>query len=331
MTPPLPASAATHPATPRRNSPCSLDLAQAVDWLVGHRVLCDPDAAPLPPDQTVFPERSLLELVLTCRHLQRNQAPLSQRQYTDLDATLQSASMITTRPTCRNRLRASPQLFPYYALLSVLLAEVDLPGVLTLAQIQRTSDRYEGNPLPTNVTAFQQLELRYILDRGGIRHALPAESALAARCLPARSDPDQLTDLQSYALTHTVFYLTDFATHPVTVLTRPQIAQTACLLAGLLSRYTTIRDYDLTAEVLFSCSALSEPASSSTDRAWTQIGNAQDPGGAVPGPHHDPAIASTFAETESFDPYWFGTSAHTTAVTVMAAVSQLRPTQSLIA
>jgi len=301
------------------------------DWLVGHRALYDPDEAPLPPDQTVFPERSLLELVLTCRHLQRNQAPLSQRQYTDLDATLQAASMIASRSTCRTRLRASPQLFPYYALLSVLLAEVDLPGVLTLAQLQRTSDRYECNPLPINATAFQQLEMRYILDRGGIHHALPAEAALAARCLPADSDPEQLTDLQSYALTHTVFYLTDFATHPVTVLTRLQTTQAARLLAGLLSRYTTIRDYDLAAEVLSSYSALSEPASSSTDRAWTQIGRAQDTGGAVPGPHHDPAIASTFAETKSFDLYWFATSAHTTAVTVIAAVSQLWPTQSVIA
>jgi hypothetical protein len=166
-----------------------------------------------------------------------------------------------------------------------------------------------------------RLELRYVLDLGGFRHRLPAVGELYRRTiLDSPLDIIYLSDLEAYAITHIVFYLTDFGGRPAS-LTDEQMERAKETVEQLTALYLADGNWDLTAELLSCRRMLDLPPSDLTAFGWRCLAEAQASSGMIPGPHYGPGVAESMPDAVRKGIYEFRSSYHTTLVTMLAAVT----------
>ena len=97
-------------------------------------------------------------------------------------------------------------------------------------------------------TPYRLLELRHILDIGGFAHSLPSYRDLWRRTLLAqRPNLVFLSDSDVYAITHTLFYLSDFSWTDVDCLSPQDVEYAHYAIAHLLGVYVRRKHCDLVA------------------------------------------------------------------------------------
>ncbi|MGW1229133.1 DUF6895 family protein [Streptomyces sp. NPDC001478] len=153
---------------------------------------------------------------------------------------------------------------------------------------------------------------------GDAPHA-DAGEVLARTWLGGLSEPWMFEGPSGYALTHTVFHVTDWCCFP-----ERMPADIDAYLRAWLPPWTDgcleSLQWDLTGELLAVAAALpGPPPADLLDAAWPALAAAQAPGGSVPetGPTADPADGDP-------DPYPFLACYHSTLVTAFAAALCLR-------
>lgn len=247
----------------------------------------------------------MLELVILCRLL-RERCGGGEL----VEQCLDRASAVFARPACQERMVRVTSLFTYYALFSALLGRCDRAVTGSAGdRLRRLAEDRRRHPLLLPRNAQGVLELRYALDLARLPHDLPSAADLYADfALAGSPDLTRIDDLDAYAITHVIFYLTDMGAHPL----RSE-ELTECV-AGLLALSVARRDWDLTAEFLLCWKALGRPPTKLTSFAWRCIGRHQREDGAVLGPRYDPA-----SPHRDLREYRFATCYHTTLVTAMAA------------
>ncbi|GAA3492359.1 DUF6895 family protein [Streptomyces cremeus] len=258
-------------------------------------------------------------------------------------APLRSAALDLAEEAVRARsfeagLRAGDDLFPYHLNLIALLDRLGRPqpALRRLCQTLLTADA--GGLTRPYKPVFNRLELRYFTDRGAFTPppGLPEAHTLLQQSIAAlHPDVLHLTESETYALTHVVFYATDFGRNPLMLDDAAANAHLRATVRTLLGVHLSRASLDLLAELLLCTSALAPapktpetPAAPSPSEtpdaataAWHALAAASRPDGAVPGPVHRPEVMAGLSGDKAAA-YLFGTCYHTTTVAALAAATR---------
>ncbi|MGW1143912.1 DUF6895 family protein [Streptomyces sp. NPDC002454] len=316
--PPAPARRADGATEPDVRTAAQQVLDGALRWLTARVEWFAPERWEefLPPRP--FRAGPLLELLGLVRVLERSgllphESPLRVR-------ALDLGQDVVAGTDFANGLRRADQYFPYHLSLIGLLELLGRPQPALHATCQALLTADAGGHSRPYKPVLNRIELRYFVDRG--RFTAPAllpDLATLHRQSIAALVPDvlQLTEDETYAFTHVLFYTTDFGLHrdPIPADGREVLRETTRTLLGL---HLARGSLDLLSELLLCEAALGAGPGPLTPQAWRALARAQREDGAVPSPVHDPATLARLSGPTA-TAYLFGTCYHTTQVAALAA------------
>ncbi|WP_084655265.1 DUF6895 family protein [Nocardia altamirensis] len=285
-------------------------LDAAVEWLTGQLQWFDQRQWERFLPRREFPEGTVLELLVLCRILRRGRF----RDHELVGGAIELAQAVVSEQAFHSALGRADEKFPYRAYLVALLAELGCPVRSAVERVQVVLETGCGGWTGAWQPALTRLELRYVLDLGGFAStSLPVADLTAATIAAAAPDPLYLRDDEAYALTHVVFYATDFGARPM-----PAGAALIETMRTLLGMYLALGDMDLAGELLLCLQAVGAADCPMTAHGWRELARRRRTDGAVPGPLYEPDRWSGL-RGEVREAYAFGTCHHTTMVAAMAA------------
>ncbi|MCX4970321.1 hypothetical protein OHA98_37295 [Streptomyces sp. NBC_00654] len=225
-------------------------------------------------------------------------------------------------------LRRGDELFPYHLNLIALLETLGRPQPEARAVCQALLAADAGGHTRAYRPVLSQVELRYFVDRGGFAPpaALPALDVLHCRSIAALG-PDvlQMTGDETYALTHVLFYVTDFGRTRRLLGGPGEVARLREPIRVLLGVHLARGSLDLLSELLLCAGALGGRGDDDplVREGWHALATAQRPDGAVPSPVHRPEVLSGLTGDRAAA-YLFGTCYHTTLAAALAAAARER-------
>lgn len=176
-----------------------------------------------------------------------------------------------------------------------------------------TAARRAGYPDALELTPYRELEIQHLTWKAGLRPQRPScNIAYAGTVLARCGNPVHLNKPAVYSVTHTLFYLNDYAGPPL-VLASSEKRRAAEIVEGLLIHYWRKKDWDIVGELALNLVSLDRWDSTvfhrgvqALFRTWT---NQRD--GALPGPGYQAG------QDESGRDYRFTHCYHTTLVGIL--------------
>jgi hypothetical protein len=269
-----------------------------------------------------FPAGAALELLGLCRCLRTG--PRTDHTVALGAAAQELGAEIVDSAEFREGLYRCDHVFTYHLYLLALVHTGGHARPDLIAAAGRLVQGSAGVRAGALRSVQELVELRYVLDVAGIATELPPMDVLVARSALASGLPAApLTDNEVYALTHLLFYTSDFGAGPAPA-TTPTVPG---LVRALIGVYSTLGDLDLLAELLLCASVLGICTGPGTERlaglGWRSLERGLRPDGSLPGPLYDPCTEARLTG-EQRDAFRFGTSYHTTIVAAMAATARER-------
>lgn len=215
-----------------------------------------------------------------------------------------------------DRLIRRPELWTLYAGLyeSLYRCGVQLKG-LKIA-LQATID--QGYITATERLPYSMVELSYMIHRIDSRNTSFGFDLSYCRTLFYKNPPVlfmQAADV--YALTHAIFYLTDFGYKKINKLTQRKMLEIHWTIAILIGLYLRVRDWDLLGELLICCYCLNWFPYPFYENARNNLLNVQRSDGTIP--HIDNGKSDKNDSEESNKDY-FEQNYHSTLVTAMLCI-----------
>lgn len=267
---------------------------RALTWLLQALPHFDPfNAGPLPDEaaQTVLAEFALLVLLL-----RRHRAGRFARD-NRLECCLDCIADAYAQPAFHEYVfRGHRQAFIGHLLVWAALHERPLP--ISRQQLQGLISA--GNVTTVERTPYRTMELVYTLDLCGLRHQLPAlETLFPASFAGQRFNIVEVRSSDIYALTHAVFYLTDYGARRPAVLAGEAEARLVRAVELLLGMMVHERHWDLVAELLLTMQCLGVHDGALFGAAWRTFAEAQGEGGDIA---ESPGLPATEPPLVSADP-----------------------------
>ncbi|MEU8918803.1 DUF6895 family protein [Streptomyces nigrescens] len=284
---------------------------RAVAWLAARRTLIDPAEAA--PGRVLFARKALIETAfLVGLRARLDPEPLDG----DYAALLDQVEEIAARPSYRELIaRDEAALLLYagtYAALRLCGREdPEFRQLITQAAAGGYAAVFERIP-------YRQLDLLHTLELCDVPHTLPAvDDVLPFTLLCNRPNVVKLTDRDIYALTHTLFYATDFGLREPRWPRGFDPGAAVELLEALLVLTLGRQNADLVGELLCCLLCLGVRDSEEGRRAWEFLAAVQEADGRVNGP---PGVVHPgLADGDEAYRHW-ATGYHTTIVAALAAL-----------
>jgi len=295
--------------------PRSLVLKRAAAWL--RRQLGSFDPRGRNKDLDEARRTALAELGLVCLLLRR--LPPTAGDYGWL---VEPATRLLVRAFRREQVHSFLFEGPVAAFAGHLLIWLALPpeiaeSIVTRSELQRLLGL--RNVTRVERTPTRLLELRYLLDLADLRHELPGWRALYRRTLAAsRPVTESLEPSDVYAITHTVFYITDFGREPARALSGAERARLIQLTDELQEGMIRARHWDLVAELILTRCCLARAGSPGDSAGWEALARAQAAEGQFLSPAVRHLVESVSSEPHERQELMFLTSYHTCLVAVLA-------------
>ncbi|MGW7577415.1 DUF6895 family protein [Streptomyces sp. NPDC054765] len=289
---------------------------RAVAWLAARRHLIDPAEAAA--NRVLFARKALIETAFLVG-LRARLAP--EPLDSDYAALLDQVEGITARPSYRELIaRDEGALLLYagtYAALRLCGREdPEFRHIITQAAAGGYAAVFERIP-------YRQLDLLHTLELCGVRHTLPAmDDVLPFTLLCNSPNVAKLADRDIYALTHTIFYATDFGLREPRWPRDFDPGAAVELLEALLVLTLGQENADLVGELLCCLLCLGVRDSQEARRAWEFLAAAQEDDGRVNGPPG--VVHPELADGDEAYGHW-ATGYHTTIVAALAALLDRSP------
>ncbi|MFF1920619.1 DUF6895 family protein [Streptomyces sp. NPDC058221] len=325
------ASAATAPGGPAGAALSVLPgvLRQALGWADAHRpgFVLPPDVLE-PHTQVNATLKPLGELAQLCTTIRRSTAPDTPEHGVAGDLITFAWEQVHAGDLLLELLRGEPfAAYPYEIYAAFAGYGLRNEGFERLAGTLSTTRGWAHTEQHANrELGLVNSELRV----GNAPHTDP-DAVLARTWLGGLSEPWMFEGPSGYALTHTVFHITDWCCFPERM---PAGIDTylRTWLPPWVDGCLESRQWDLTGELLAVAAALpGPPPTDLLDAAWPALATAQAPSGAVPETGHPltEAVTSQAAAPpgdagQEPDPYPFLACYHSTLVTAFAAALSLK-------
>lgn len=287
---------------------------RACDWINQHLERFNPriyedESNPI----SLYQTKAVGELGLLCMLYHRSRRGQIVPQVAHF---LQFINTLWQYPEFKERIVRRPEYFQIYAMIYVVLQQCNVIDDTYRATIQRILD--QGYVTATETTPMRLLDRRHLLDCGSFIHGLPSYEELYQWTLLKRTPPVfSLTDTDVYAITHTLFYITDFGrgTAPP-MFAEEHLATVRWMVEILLGLYLRRQHWDLVGELLLSCYCLHWYPDIIFELAWEGLLAAQLSDGAVPGPRFSEEQCSELDDSQRSQ-YRFEQNYHTTIVSAI--------------
>ncbi|MFF4485593.1 DUF6895 family protein [Streptomyces sp. NPDC001544] len=289
---------------------------RAVAWLAARRAMLVPRHDR--PDTVLFTRKALIETAfLVGLRARLDHAPLDG----DYAAILQQVADLAGRPSYREMVARDEKALLLYAGTYAALRlcgheDPEFRRIIQQAAQGGYAAAFERIP-------YRQLDLLHTLYLCGIEHDLPAmDTVLPFTLLCQNPNVLKLADRDVYALTHTVFYATDFGRREP-VWPRGHSTGTAVeILEALLVLAEARANADLVGELLCCLYCLGVEDSEAADRAWAFLTSVQEENGRVNGP--DGVVHPRMDQGDEDFRHW-AEGYHTTIVTALAGLLRRTP------
>ena len=251
----------------------------ALDWFIENLELFDPFREAGKFDQ--YYAKPLLELSLTCMLYVRSRHQGKDHRINEIALFV---DRIWRRPEYWQRLVRFPETLLLYGMTSIALRRCGLGNSCDAELMARVLE--EGYASAVEVVPYRALDFRYMIDCGEYNLTFPTYSEIYNGTLLSKNPtPLYLTDEDVYAVTHTLFYISDFGARAPEAIPQEQLPAAKRLVALLLGVYVRSKNWDLVAELLISCQCLDWRPGFVFDTAWEDLMTAQRADGVVPGPY----------------------------------------------
>ncbi|WP_313896459.1 DUF6895 family protein [Streptomyces sp. GC420] len=251
---------------------------RAVAWLAARRDLLDPRNAQ--PDSVLFTRKALIETAfLVGLRARLDDAPLDG----DYAAILQQVEDVARQPSYREMIARDETALLLYAgtYAALRLCGREDPEFKRIIQ-QATHGGYAA---AFERVPYRQLDLLHTLYLCGIEHGLTSmDDVLPFTILCRRPNVLKLADRDVYAITHTIFYVTDFGLREPVWPRGYHPGEGVELLEALLVLAEARANADLVGELLCCLYCLGATDSHAADRAWAFLESVQEDSGRMNGP-----------------------------------------------
>ena len=281
---------------------------QAIAWLAANRGFFDPTLR-IPKDQ-LFAKKAVVELALLVAYRHRLEpAPLTP----DWLALLDTVEQVASRPAYVEAAARDPRALLLYALTFAALricGRENPEFAHVVEQCLATGYATAAERLP-----YRRMDLLHFLLISGFDPSAGSklDETYLSTLLAQSPNVVELNDSDVYAITHALFYLTDFGQRPATT-----SADVPAILEALLRLAIAERNADLAGELL--CCALPYGLAN-TAAGWNLLATMQQPDGRLPGP---PGVVQP-APTDPPGYFAWKQAYHTTIVGVLASLMAKAP------
>ncbi|NXY96499.1 hypothetical protein HYE82_19310 [Streptomyces sp. BR123] len=265
------------------------------------------------PDRVLFTRKALIETAfLVGLRARLDDAPLAG----DFAAIFEQVEDIAAQPSYREMIARDEQALLLYAGTYAALRLCGREDPEFRRIIQQAVDG--GYAAAFERVPYRQLDLIHTLYLCGVEHDLPPmDAVLPFTLLCRRPNVLKLADRDIYAITHTLFYATDFGQRKPAWPRGHDSGRAVELIEALLVLAEARANADLVGELLCCLYCLGITASEAADRAWAFLESVQEDNGRVNGPEGiiHPGLNSGDEEFR----HW-AEGYHTTIVTALAGL-----------
>ncbi|MEU2159087.1 hypothetical protein ABZ532_29455 [Streptomyces sp. NPDC019396] len=289
---------------------------RAVAWLAARRDLLDPRRAM--PDCVLFTRKALIETAfLVGLRARLDDTPLDG----EYAAIFEQVADIAAQPSYREMIARDEQALLLYAGTYAALRLCGREDPEFRRIIQQAVDG--GYAASFERVPYRQLDLLHTLYLCGIEHDLPPmDTVLPFTLLCQHPNVLKLADRDIYAITHTVFYATDFGQREPVWPRGYSPGRAIELLEALLVLAEARSNADLVGELLCCLYCLGINHSDAANQAWVFLESVQEPNGRVNGPE---GIIHPSLDGKDEDFRHWAEGYHTTIVTALAGLLARSP------
>lgn len=250
---------------------------RAARWLADRATHLDPALAAA--DTALFSRKALVEVALLVGLRARLGGPLDATYTRLLDVLVDVAARPSYRELVRRDRRALLLYAGTYAALRLCGREdEDLRHALVATVDGRYATSFERVP-------YRHLDLLHTLELAGIDSTAPDyEQVLPMTLLTADPNVWELSVSDHYAITHAIFYVTDFGQREVAWPAGTTTAGVTDLLLGCLAVARAREDADLVGELLMCLTCVRAPLTGFEEAARSWLRSWQEPDGRLEGP-----------------------------------------------
>ncbi|MET7934190.1 hypothetical protein [Streptomyces sp. NPDC005322] len=284
---------------------------RAVSWLAAHHTRFDPDTAE--EGAVLFARKALVEMaLLTGLRARLDPAPFDE----DYQRLFDRMGAVARRPSYRELVGRDERALLLYAGTHAALRlcgqdDDEFHHLIEQSAAGRYATCFERIP-------YRQLDLLHTLELAGVEHRLPPiEATLPFTLFCADPSVLGLGDRDIYAITHTIFYATDFGLRVPQWPTDFDLSRAVHLLEALCLLCRRRGNADLVGELLCSLLCLGIRDSAEAERAWAFLSEVQEPDGRVAGPE---GIVHPGLEGRDDEYRSWATAYHTTIVAALAGL-----------
>ncbi|MEU4768225.1 hypothetical protein AB0H12_33745 [Actinosynnema sp. NPDC023794] len=291
-------------------SPVDLER-KSVEWLAAASRYFDPDTAP--ESGVMFARKALVEAALLVGLRARQDG-------VELDPGTRvlrdKVAEIAARASYRELVARDDRALLLYACTCAALRlcgqdDPDFDHAIDRAVNSRYATAFERIP-------YRQLDLLHTLELLEVDHSLPSVAAtLPFTLLCADPSVVRLSDSDTYAITHTIFYATDFGTRTPDWPESFSLSRAVEILESLLVLCRRRGNADLVGELLCCLSCLGIHDSPESGPAWEFLARSQEPSGRVDGP--DGIVHPVLGADDTAYRAW-ATGYHTTLIVALAGM-----------
>lgn len=165
----------------------------------------------------------------------------------------------------------------------------------------------------------QKMDLCYTLTKGGFKHAFPKLKELYEKTILSKNPPILHIPLDDiYAITHIIFYLTDFGFAKSDLIPTKDLESIKWVITNLIGFSILQKNWDTLGELLLCCDLMDYYPSPLYELGWEKIINSQLSDGCVPSPFFEIKKYENMDETTK-KAYYFEQNYHSTLVAAIAA------------
>ncbi|MFF4588704.1 DUF6895 family protein [Streptomyces sp. NPDC001388] len=284
---------------------------RAVAWLAARRAMLDPRNAQ--PGTVLFTRKALIETAfLVGLRARLDGSPLSG----DYAEILEQVQDVARQPSYREMVARDEKALLLYAGTYAALRLCGREDLEFRHLIQQATSG--GYAAAFERVPYRQLDLLHTLYLCGIEHDLSAlDTVLPFSILCRRPNVLKLADRDVYAITHTLFYVTDFGMREPAWPRGYNPGEAVELLEALLALAEAHANADLVGELLCCLYCLGITESQAAHRAWEFLESVQEDNGRVNGPE---GILHPGLDSDDDDFRHWAEGYHTTIVAALAGL-----------
>lgn len=298
-------------------------LTNALDWVEAHLHEFNPFLAQEDHGVDEVRVKALYELAFTCATAYRMPSEHEQSRFESITNFI---IQLVGRHLTPGDLIDNPSLLFSSITHQTLSKEANKESAISIEFLQSIIDTNYITGMER--LPFRKMELSYTLDQISICHALPPPEQFYRETLAAnhpRLPSLNLTD--AYAITHTIFYLTDMGHSIPPYLRSEELIELRWLCRTLAGIYLRTSNLDILGEFVICLHQLGDSPTLTLRTAWHRLISSQDPSGFVPGPAFSRSRQRALPDDEQAG-YVFLNCYHTTLVTIIACLHWLYETRA---